>query len=74
MRILRDAGWPSSRNTISRTEYFHRLSIEVRRSVAPPYRTALAQGSLDDVDGAMRRRLLDLIARKFGGPHRAARL
>jgi len=33
-----------------------------------------AQGSLDDVGSAMRRRLLDLIARKFGGPHRAARL
>jgi hypothetical protein len=53
---------------------FHQVPIQVGRSVRPPDGTALAQGLLDDIDSAMRRRFLDLIARKFGGPDRVARL
>jgi hypothetical protein len=45
--------------------------MEVRRSVAPPHRTALAQFSLDDIDLTMRRRFFDLVAREFGGADRA---
>ena len=40
----------------------HLVPVEVGRSVRPPYRTALAQFSLDGIDCTMGHRFLDLVA------------